>query len=67
LLLFYRAPGGDPRALARLALLHGIERIRGESEDSALKTAYRACVTKQIAGVQVETNRVRDGNRAAVE
>src|SRR6267143_867102 len=34
LLLFYRAPGGDPRALARLALLHGIERIRGESEVS---------------------------------
>jgi hypothetical protein len=34
LLLFCRAPGGDPRALARLALLHGIERIRGESEVS---------------------------------
>jgi len=31
-LLFYRARGGDPRALARLALLHGVERIRGESE-----------------------------------
>ena len=33
-LLFYRARGGDPRALARLALLHGVERIRGESEVS---------------------------------
>jgi hypothetical protein len=31
---FYRARGGDPRALARLALLHGVERIRGESEVS---------------------------------
>jgi len=41
--------------------------VLARSEDSALKTAYRACVTKQIAGVQVETKRVRDGNRAAVE
>jgi hypothetical protein len=34
LLLVHRAPGGDPRALARLALLHGVQRIRGESEVS---------------------------------
>ncbi len=33
-LLLHRAPGGDPRALARLALLHGVQRIRGESEES---------------------------------
>jgi hypothetical protein len=30
----HRALGGDSRALARLALLHGVERIRGESEVS---------------------------------
>ena len=33
-LLFYRARGGDDRAVARLGLLHGVERIRGESEVS---------------------------------
>jgi hypothetical protein len=33
-LLLHRAPAGDPRALARLALLHGVQRIRGESEES---------------------------------
>jgi hypothetical protein len=33
-LLFYRSRGDDPRALARLALLHGVQRIRGESEVS---------------------------------
>ncbi|MFL5309851.1 MAG: hypothetical protein ACJ79H_05285 [Myxococcales bacterium] len=33
-LLFQRARGGEPGALARLALLHGVERIRGESEVS---------------------------------
>jgi len=33
-LLFSRARGGAPPALARLALLHGVERIRGESEVS---------------------------------
>jgi hypothetical protein len=33
-LLSHRARGGDPRALARLALLHGVQRIRGESEES---------------------------------
>jgi len=31
-LLFHRSRGRDP--LARLALLHGVERIRGESEIS---------------------------------
>jgi hypothetical protein len=34
ILLFSRTRGEDPRALARLALLHGVERIRGESEVS---------------------------------
>jgi hypothetical protein len=33
-LLFQRTRGGDPRALTRLALLHGVQRIRGESEES---------------------------------
>jgi len=33
-LLFHRPPGRDPRALARLALLHGVQRIRGESQES---------------------------------
>jgi hypothetical protein len=34
-LLFHRTAGGDdPRALARLALLHGVQRVRGESEES---------------------------------
>ncbi len=33
-LLFHRVPAGDPRALSRLALLHGVQRIRGESEES---------------------------------
>lgn len=34
-LFFQRAPGAeDPRALTRLALLHGVERIRGESAES---------------------------------
>jgi hypothetical protein len=31
---FYRARGEHPGALYRLALLHGVERIRGESEVS---------------------------------
>jgi hypothetical protein len=33
-LLFHRASGANPRALARLALLHGVQRIRGESNQS---------------------------------
>ncbi len=33
-LLFHRASGANPRALARLALLHGVQRIRGESDQS---------------------------------
>jgi hypothetical protein len=33
-LFLHRAPDGDPRALARLALLHGVQRIRGESDES---------------------------------
>jgi len=33
-LLFQRAPVRDPQALTRLALLHGVQRIRGESEQS---------------------------------
>jgi len=33
-LLSHRAPAGDPRALVRLALLHGVQRIRGESDES---------------------------------
>jgi len=41
--------------------------VLARSEDRALQTAYRACASKQIAGVRVETKRVRDGNRAAVE
>jgi hypothetical protein len=32
--LLHRAAGGGDGALVRLALLHGIERIWGESEDS---------------------------------
>jgi hypothetical protein len=41
--------------------------VLARSEDRALQTAYRACVSKQIAGVRVETKKVQDGNRAAVE
>jgi hypothetical protein len=41
--------------------------VLARSEDRALQTAYRACVSKQVAGVQLETKRVQDGNRAAVE
>jgi len=34
-LFVHRAPGAeDPRGLTRLALLHGVERIRGESDES---------------------------------
>ena len=33
-LLVHRASGANPRALARLALLHGVQRIRGESDQS---------------------------------
>jgi hypothetical protein len=33
-LLFYRASPRDPGSLSRLALLHGVQRIRGESEES---------------------------------
>lgn len=33
-LLLHRASGANPRALARLALLHGVQRIRGESDES---------------------------------
>ena len=41
--------------------------VLARTEDQALQTAYRACASKQIAGVRVETKRVQDGNRAAVE
>jgi hypothetical protein len=34
LLFFYRAPRGNARALGRLALLHGVQRMRGESDES---------------------------------
>jgi hypothetical protein len=33
-LLFYRASPRDSGSLSRLALLHGVQRIRGESEES---------------------------------
>jgi len=33
-LLFYRASSKDSGSLSRLALLHGIQRLRGESEES---------------------------------
>src|SRR5437870_13521543 len=33
-LLFYRASSKDSGSLARLALLHGVQRLRGESEES---------------------------------
>src|SRR5207247_2083251 len=33
-LLFYRASPRDPGSLSRLALLHGVQRMRGESEES---------------------------------
>jgi hypothetical protein len=51
--------GRDPSPLRYLVL--------AQSEDRALQTAYRACVSKQLAGDRVETKRVQDGNRAAVE
>jgi len=41
--------------------------VLARSENRALQTAYRACVSKQVTGVRVETKRVQDGNRAAVE
>jgi hypothetical protein len=51
--------GPVPPALRYLVLAH--------SEDRALQTAYRACVSKQLAGDRVEMKRIQDGNRAAVE
>ncbi|OLD45748.1 MAG: hypothetical protein AUI48_11400 [Chloroflexi bacterium 13_1_40CM_2_68_14] len=33
-LLFYRASPKDSGSLSRLALLHGVQRLRGESEES---------------------------------
>jgi len=33
-LIFHRSRGEHPGALSRLALLHGVERMRGESEVS---------------------------------
>ncbi len=51
--------GRDPPPLRYLVL--------AQSEDRALQTAYRACVSKQLAGARVETKRIQDGNRAAVE
>jgi hypothetical protein len=33
-LLLYRASSSDHGSLSRLALLHGVQRIRGESEES---------------------------------
>ena len=33
-LLFYRASSKDSGSLSRLALLHGVQRLRGESEES---------------------------------
>jgi hypothetical protein len=41
--------------------------VLARSEDQALQTAYRACVSKQVAGVRLETKRVENGNRAAVQ
>src|SRR6266849_3007771 len=51
--------GRDPPPLRYLVL--------AQSEYRALQTAYRACVSKQLAGDRVETKRIKDGNRAAVE
>jgi hypothetical protein len=34
LLVLYRAPAGNPGSLSRLARLHGVNRLRGESEES---------------------------------
>ena len=51
--------GRDPPPLRYLVL--------AQSEDRALQTAYRACVSKQLAGARVETKRIQDGNHAAVE
>ena len=51
--------GRDPPPLRYLVL--------AQSEDRALQTAYRACVSKQLASGRLETKRVQDGNRAAVE
>ena len=33
-LFFYRVPAGNPGSLTRLAQLHGVQRILGESEES---------------------------------
>jgi hypothetical protein len=33
-LLFSRSSGGDSGSLSRLALLHGVQRFRGESQES---------------------------------
>jgi hypothetical protein len=41
--------------------------VLAQSEDRALQAAYRTCVSKQLAADRVETKRIRDGNRAAVE
>jgi hypothetical protein len=41
--------------------------ILAQSEDRALQTAYRACVSKRLAGDRLEKKRIADGNRAAVE
>jgi len=40
LLVFFRASPKNPGSLSRLALLHGVQRIRGESEES-----LRHCTT----------------------
>jgi hypothetical protein len=51
--------GRDPPPLRYLVL--------AQSEDRALQSAYRACVSKQVASARRETKRIQDGNRAAVE
>jgi len=51
--------GGDPPPLRYLVL--------AQTEDRALQTAYLACLSKQLAGDQLEKKRIQDGNSAAVE
>jgi hypothetical protein len=41
--------------------------IRGVPEDRALQTAYRACLSHQMARDRAATKMIKDGNRAAVE
>ena len=52
----------DGRDVPRLRYL-----VLAKSENRALQTAYRACLSNEMARDRATTKMIRDGNRAALK